>query len=120
MMDPRNRDSAGRPPTWVSENFADRHEETASSGGSAIFGAADTEMGWFEIYSGEFPAGRICLGGNGCIGNEDAGCSNYVTFVGPQDLEPAFPGSHGASGAYGSGVHHSGAHSGAFDSMHSA
>ena len=100
MMDPRNRDSAGRPPTWVSENFADRHEETASSGGSAIFGAADTQMGWFEIYSGEFPAGRICLGGNGCIGNEDAGCSNYVTFVGPQDLEPAFPGSHGASARY--------------------
>jgi hypothetical protein len=59
-------------------------------------------MGWFEIYSGQFPAGQICLGGNGCTAATDAdgGCSNYVVFVGPQDLEPNIPGSGTASARY--------------------
>lgn len=89
-------------PAWLTENFADRHEETAASGGSVILGNADSDMGWFEIYSGRYDAGQICLGGNGCTQEMDAngGCSNYVVFVGPDELEPAFPGSHAASARY--------------------
>ena len=34
----------------------------------------DTDMDYFEIYSGEFPAGQVCLGGNGDLG---AG-NNYI------------------------------------------
>ena len=101
-------------PQWVSSNFVDRHEEVVNSGGAANQrhqnvdvrngrDSADSSMGYFEVLSGNFDAGQICLGGNG--GDHDAleqdafdgHCSNYVVFVGPQELEPFFPGSAGAS-----------------------
>lgn len=95
LFDPRIQPT----PAWLQEHFADRHEETATTGGSVITGAADTGMGWFEIYSGKFDAGNVCLGGNGCDA-ATGGCSQYIVFVGPDELEPAFPGSHGASARY--------------------
>ena len=104
-------------PEWVSSNFVDRHEEVVNSGVAANQrhqnvdvrngrDSADSSMGYFEVLSGNFDAGQICLGGNG--GDHDAleqdafdgHCSNYVVFVGPQELEPFFPGSAGASARY--------------------
>ena len=66
----------------------------------------DSNRGYFEIYSGKFPAGQVCIGGNGCdkptmlADTEDGTCSNYVVFVGPDDLEPFFPGGSPASARY--------------------
>ena len=60
----------------------------------------------FEIYSAQKPAGRVCLGGNGCdhetqLADQMTGtCSNYIVFVGPDDLEPFFPGQASASARY--------------------
>lgn len=76
-------------PTWLKENFVDRHEDVTEVSG-------DDAMGYFEIWSSEFNAGQVCLGGNGCTGS----CSNYMVFVGPQELEPFFPGSAKASARY--------------------
>jgi len=66
----------------------------------------DTDMDYFEIYSGEFPAGQVCLGGNGCdlatvqADTMSGTCSNYIAFVGPQDLEPFFPGMASSTARY--------------------
>ena len=93
LLDPRL--TATHPAEWLGSQFADRHEEVAGSGGYTwAGGAADSDMGWFEIYSAQFPAGNICLGGNGCTAEVDGngGCSMYVVFVGPEDLEPNVPG----------------------------
>ena len=56
----------------------------------------------FEILSGRFPAGQVCLGGNGCTQQEDLehDCAMYIPFVGPEDLEEFQPGSSGASARY--------------------
>ena len=102
LMDPRV--TASGTPGWVGANFVDSHEETAQSGTANNQRGAeanrgpgtngDTDMGYFEIYSGEFDAGQVCLGGNGCnlaMMQADAmtgTCSNYIAFIGPQDIEP--------------------------------
>ena len=56
----------------------------------------------YEILSGTFPAGHICLGGNGCTAAEDAqhDCAMYIPFVGPTDFEEFQPGAAAASARY--------------------
>ena len=107
-----HRISEEGPPAWLVELFSDRHEEIAQSGGFTwAGGSADSAMGYFEIWSSEFPIGQVCLGGNGCSDVDLGGsCSNYLVFVGPQELEPFFPGS--ASGAQHTGPHPSALSSG--------
>ena len=99
------------PPAWVRENFHDEHEETArpdwqrwepdGNGGET---ASDRE---FEVLSGTFPAGRVCLGGNGCTAELDAqhDCAMYVPFIGPSMEDRGgwvtfVPGAAGASARY--------------------
>ena len=57
-------------PTWLSLNFVDKHEQITES--------TDKGMAHFEIFSGEFAAGKVCLGENGCTKALDShgGCSN--------------------------------------------
>lgn len=108
-------------PAWVRESFTDSHEETATAGHGYGYGGQETAdvHDNYEILSGRFPAGHICLGGNGapdphsaawqpdpatgCTGyNAHSRCSDrmYVPFIGPE-LEVDFqPGSAGASARY--------------------
>ena len=64
-------------PAWVAENFRDEHEETGLTDhyyGETGVNEQRTQQGMgneYEILSGTFPAGRICLGGNGCTEQED-------------------------------------------------
>jgi hypothetical protein len=55
---------------------------------------------YFEIYSGKFDAGQVCLGGNGCDYATAPFCSHYIAFVGPDDLEPFFPGMASSTARY--------------------
>jgi hypothetical protein len=101
-----HRISAHHAPAWLVENFVDRHEEIAQSGNGQLLpaghqSAADGNMGYFEIWSGVFPPGRVCTGGAGCNGTAGLrSCSNYMIFVGPDDIEPFVPGSASASPRY--------------------
>ena len=81
-------------PTWLSLNFVDKHEQITES--------TDKGMAHFEIFSGEFAAGKVCLGENGCTKALDShgGCSNYVVVVAPQEWEPDHPGGNQASARY--------------------
>ena len=96
-------------PAWVASSFRDRHEETGL--GDHAFGdpeshdRAGTGNEW-EILSGRFPAGRVCLGGNGCTAEEDAAhdCAMYLAFVAPEATEEFQPGSGGASARYFDGA----------------
>jgi hypothetical protein len=60
----------------------------------------------FEIFSGEFNPGQICLGANGCTSaiDQSTGCSNYVVFVAPQEWETVHPGAAQASARYFDGM----------------
>lgn len=65
-------------PAWVAASFTDQHEETGLTDhyyGETGVNADRTVQGMgnnYEILSGTFPAGHICLGGNGCTAAEDA------------------------------------------------
>lgn len=81
-------------PVWLKEKFVDQHEQITES--------TDRNMGHYEIFSGEFERGRVCLGSNGCTPALDkkVGCSMYIVVVAPQEWEPNHPGSAAASARY--------------------
>jgi hypothetical protein len=106
-------------PGWVAENFHDEHEETgltdhvygnhgpgstdALDAASAAAGRTRAGMGnEYEILSGKFAAGHVCLGGNGCTAEEDQAhdCAMYIPFIGPQEWQEFRAGSAGASARY--------------------